>query len=38
MSDIDMDDMEVYDIIRRLKVMNEVWQSENWHRAPCGSD
>jgi hypothetical protein len=24
MNEIDMDDMEVYDIIRRLKVMNEV--------------
>ena len=24
MSEIDMDDMEVYDIMRRLKVMNEV--------------
>ena len=37
MSEIDMDDMEVYDIMRRLKVMNEVWRSENWHTGGCGS-
>ena len=32
MNEIDMDQMDVYDIMRRLKVMNEVWRSENWHR------
>ena len=29
MNEIDMDQMEVYDIIRRLKLINEVWRSEN---------
>ena len=32
MNEIDMDQMDVYDIMRRLKVMNEVWHSLNWHR------
>jgi hypothetical protein len=29
MNEIDMDQMEVYDIIRRLKLISEVWRSEN---------
>ena len=32
MNEIDMDQMDVYDIMRRLKLMNEVWQSTRWHR------
>ena len=35
MNEIDMDQMDVYDIMRRLKVMNDVWQSGNWHKGGC---
>jgi hypothetical protein len=27
-----MDQMEIFDIMRRLKLMSEVWQSPRWHK------
>ena len=30
--EIDMDQMEIFDIMRRLKLMSEVWQSPRWHK------
>lgn len=34
---IDMDQMEVFDIMRRLKLMSEVWQLGKWHKGGCNA-